>query len=75
MTVPRIMISDTVIDKLENKHHVEVEEALQGVRNAPEWRKEEGRYHADSRTDSGRKMHIIVERFSDEWQIVTAWWV
>ncbi len=74
MRIPRIKVTDKVIRKLEQKHNVQLEDAVQGITNARMWRKEGGRYTAESSTDSGRKIFVVVERLSDEWQIVTAWW-
>ncbi len=73
MRIPKITITDKVLEKLEQKHNVQLEDALQGVMNAERWRKERGRYCADSCTDSGRSIFVVVERYSEEWQIVTAW--
>jgi hypothetical protein len=75
MRIPRVMISDKCLEKLEQKHHIQLEDAVQGVTNAKEWRKVQGRYEAESSTDSGRRIFVVVERCGDEWQIVTAWWL
>ena len=74
MRIPRITITDKVLEKLERKHKVELEDAFQGILNAAEWRKERSCFTAESLTDSGRKIFVVVKRCVGEWQIVTAWW-
>ena len=74
MRIPRITVTDRVLEKLERKHKVELEDAFQGIINATEWRKERGCFVAESVTDSGRKILVVVERCAEEWRIVTAWW-
>ncbi len=74
MKIPKITVTDSVIQKCEQKHDVQIEDAVQGVRNAKKWRKVGGRYVCDSRTDSGRRIFVVVVRSTVEWQIVTAWW-
>lgn len=74
MRIPRITVTDKVLEKLELKHNVQLEDAIQGIMNAREWRKEGGRYTTESSTDAGRGICVVVERHNEEWQIVTAWW-
>ncbi len=74
MRMPDIIISDTCLRKIEQKHGVELEYAVQGVKNAKRWRKVSGRYEASSSTDAGRCIFVVVDRLTDRWEIVTAWW-
>ena len=67
MKIAKITVTDIVIEKCEQKHGVQIEDAVQGVRNAKKWRKVGGRYVCDSRTDSGRRIFVVVVRVSRFW--------
>lgn len=74
MRAPIILISDAVIEKLSVKHKIEPEDVYQGIRNATQWRKSKGRFVAESRVDSGRRIFVVVDRVETTWVVVTAWW-
>ena len=73
--IEAIEIDDAILDKIESKHGVTLEEAEEAC-FSEEWhvrRGREGLYKVFSRTDAGRYLLVVlVDRGHGVWKIVTA---
>ena len=75
MKHPPVLISESVRLHIEQKHGILPEHVHEGIENAEVWRKEGSRYHAETRTDSGKQLHIIIDRVRGAWEVVSSWWL